>query len=439
MNFSCEVYPIYQFRSVMKALWIDSAVRLRLIVLVAVLGFDTSIAYSKSSRHSAHQSSTGVSSPQSAALADRTIAVETRIRYNDSLATLFSRLQINDLAALRYLQGLRHLNLHQSSQLREGSGLYAQRLPSGKLHELYVMIGHDKDTNTLHQLHLTRDSNSSSDSPTGFKHRMLTITPTQSVQMQQATIKRSLFQAADEAMIPDRIITQLAHIFRHDLDFYHQLQAGDRLRVHYEIFLHEGRYLDSGKVLSAELDNHGVLYRATWFGDDAQGLYGLGDYYSDNGKTTRKTFLQAPIAYTRISSGFGLRTHPFLHTWRMHKGVDFPAPQGTPVYATADGYVASMGHSGGYGNLVTLDHGKGYGTAYGHLSEFGAVSVGSRIRQGDVIGFVGATGWATASHLHYEFRINGQAVDPTTATMNTILPLEGERWLHFKQRVARYR
>jgi murein DD-endopeptidase MepM/ murein hydrolase activator NlpD len=138
-----------------------------------------------------------------------------------------------------------------------------------------------------------------------------------------------------------------------------------------------------------------------------------GSYYGFDGKSMKKAFLKSPIAFTRISSGFSMRLHPILGQWRQHAGVDLAAPAGTPIRASADGVVESAGVSNGYGNLVVLKHWAGYSTAYAHMSRFATgMRKGEKIKQGDIIGYVGSTGWATGPHLHYEFRVNNKAIDP---------------------------
>ena len=146
----------------------------------------------------------------------------------------------------------------------------------------------------------------------------------------------------------------------------------------------------------------------------------------------KKAFLKSPLEFTRISSGFSMRLHPISGKWKQHTGVDFAAPTGTPIRASADGVVASVGVSGGYGNLVVLKHWAGYSTAYGHMSRFAASTrKGSKVKQGDVIGYVGSTGWATGPHLHYEFRVNNVAQDPMKVKINQALALNAAELQRF--------
>ena len=224
-----------------------------------------------------------------------------------------------------------------------------------------------------------------------------------------ATIRSSLFAATDAAGIPDAIAMQLARVFATDIDFHTDLRKGDRLSVVYEMIYHSGELVAPGRIIAAEFVNGGRPYEAVLFRDDE----GLDGYYSLDGTNRAKAFLRSPVEFSRVSSGFGARFHPIFNNWRAHTGVDFAAPKGTRVLATADGQVVSAGMRGGYGNAVEIRHGNSITTLYGHLSAFAAgIHAGARVRQGDAIGYVGMTGWATGPHLHYEFRIAGIYQDP---------------------------
>jgi murein DD-endopeptidase MepM/ murein hydrolase activator NlpD len=191
---------------------------------------------------------------------------------------------------------------------------------------------------------------------------------------------------------------------------------------------HEGRAIKSGRLLAAEFINKGKSYRAVWFQDSE----GNGGYYTPEGKNVRKAFLRSPLEFSRVSSGFSMRFHPILQQWRAHKGIDYAAPSGTHVKATADGVVESVGRQGGYGNFVTLKHQGGFSTSYAHLSSFArGLRKGTRVHQGDVIGNVGMTGWATGPHLHYEFRVNDQVRNPLTVALPSALPISAQQLAAF--------
>jgi murein DD-endopeptidase MepM/ murein hydrolase activator NlpD len=225
--------------------------------------------------------------------------------------------------------------------------------------------------------------------------------------------------------MPDGVTMQIADIFSGDVDFHRDLRKGDRFAVVYEAFHHNGRLLKSGRVLAAEFVNDRKALRAVWFDDAEQGR---GGYFAPDGKNLRKAFLRSPLEFSRVTSGFAMRFHPILQQWRAHKGVDYGAPTGTRVRATADGVVDFAGTQGGYGKVVILRHHGGITTAYAHLNGFaGDVRRGARVAQGDTIGFVGATGWATGPHLHYEFRVNDQHRNPLTIAMPAAEPVPAER------------
>lgn len=240
--------------------------------------------------------------------------------------------------------------------------------------------------------------------------------------MRSGQIQASLYGATDAADIPDSIASQLAEIFSGDIDFHRDLRRGDRFSVVYEAFYHEGKLIKTGRLLSAEFINQGKRYRAVYFKDSL----GREGYFTPEGQSLRRAFLKSPLPFSRISSGFsGARYHPVLKEWRAHRGIDYAAPTGTPVRAVADAIVAYAGWQGGYGNIVILNHQKPYSTAYGHLSRFAAgVKPGKRVNQGDVIGYVGATGLATGPHLHYEFRVAGVQQDPLALKLPSSFALD---------------
>jgi murein DD-endopeptidase MepM/ murein hydrolase activator NlpD len=237
------------------------------------------------------------------------------------------------------------------------------------------------------------------------------------IAMKSSVVRSSLFAASDAAGIPDAIAMQLADVFSGDLDFYRDLRQGDRFTVVYEIHMLRGRPVRAGRLLAGEFVNQGRTLRA---------IHYQTSYYTPDGKSLRKAFLRYPLEFSRVSSGFGMRRHPIRGGWRAHKGIDYAAPTGTRVRATADGLVEYAGRKGGYGNVVILRHNGQYSTLYGHLSRI-TVRRGARVAQNDTVGLVGATGWATGPHLHYEFRIAGQARNPLTIAMPAAQPVPREQ------------
>jgi murein DD-endopeptidase MepM/ murein hydrolase activator NlpD len=240
--------------------------------------------------------------------------------------------------------------------------------------------------------------------------------------MRSGKIQNSLFGAMDAADVPDRIASELAEAFSGDIDFHKDLRRGDHFSVVYEAFYFDNRLIRTGRLMAAEFTNQNQTYQAIYF-EDPQGRDG---YYNAEGMSLKKAFLKSPMPFDRISSGFTSgRLHPVLQIWRAHKGIDYAAPTGTPVRAVADSVVSFVGKQGGYGNLVVLNHQQPYSTAYGHLSRFGkGIKRGSKVSQGQLIGYVGATGLASGPHLHYEFRINGVQKNPLAMNLPTAYPLD---------------
>jgi murein DD-endopeptidase MepM/ murein hydrolase activator NlpD len=246
------------------------------------------------------------------------------------------------------------------------------------------------------------------------------------VAMKSSVIQSSLFAASDAAGIPDSVAIQLADVFGGDIDFHRDLRKGDQFTVVYELHHLAGRPVRAGKVLAAEFVSRGKAFRAIHFGNG---------YYAPDGNNLRKAFLRSPLEFSRVSSGFGLRMHPIARAWRAHQGIDYASPTGTRVRAVGDAVVEHAGPRGGYGNVVILRHHGQYTTVYAHLSRI-AVKRGARIAQNDTIGFVGQTGWATGPHLHYEFRVGGQARNPFSIAMPAALPVAAKDLPAFRAHAA---
>lgn len=340
---------------------------------------------------------------------------EERMQRGDTLATVLARLQVDDPAAVDALRSNREARALY--HLRPGKTIRAQVTAEGELVSLAYLGGSE-----LYTLERTGEGFTVSRKPAQIETRTL---------MKSGEIRSSLFAAADAVDLPDAVAIQIADIFSTDIDFHRDLRKGDRFSVVYEALYHQGDLIKTGRVLAAEFVNQGRTYQAVYFENSA----GQGGYYTLDGRNIRKAFLRSPLEFSRISSGFtAARFHPVLKTWRAHKGIDYAAPAGTRVKATADGVVEFVGwHSGGYGNLIVLRHQSKYTTWYGHLSGFAqGLRKGSRVSQGDVIGYVGATGLATGPHLHYEFRINGVHQDPLRVAMPPAPPISARDRVAFE-------
>ncbi len=245
-------------------------------------------------------------------------------------------------------------------------------------------------------------------------------------------ISSSLFLAGQEAGLSDNLIMELVNIFGWDVDFALDIRAGDTFSLLYEEQYLDGEKLRDGKILAADFTNRGESYRAVLFTDPK----GNSQYYSEDGTSMRKAFLRSPVDFRRISSTFQReRHHPVLGKKRPHRGVDYAAATGTPIKAAGDGKVIFRGKKSGYGNTVMLQHGGKYTTLYAHMSKFrkGVVN-GSRVKQGQTIGYVGMSGLATGPHLHYEFRVNGTHRNPLTVKFPDAAPIPADYKSAFLQR-----
>lgn len=234
-------------------------------------------------------------------------------------------------------------------------------------------------------------------------------------------ISSSLFESGAEAGLSDKIIMNIAGIFAWDIDFVLDIRKGDNYYIQYEEVWQDGEFVMDGEIIAAEFNNNGRTVQAIRFKDDENRT----DYFTPSGDSVRKAFIRNPVDFTRISSNFNPnRRHPVLNTIRAHRGVDYAAPRGTPIKAAGDGKVIFRGKKAGYGQVVILQHGGNITTLYAHMSGFAAKArVGSRVRQGQTIGYVGATGLATANHLHYEYRINGVHRNPRTVSLPDAEPI----------------
>lgn len=342
-----------------------------------------------------------------------------QVKHDDTLSSLLDRLNIHNADAIEFLRRAPAASAF-SSQLRPGRTVLAKTSADGELLELLYQTGPDT------ALQVKREANA-------YRAEQVQVTLENRTLMKSADIQTSLFAATDEAGIPDAIAMQIADIFSSDIDFHLDLRKGDRFSVVYEASYNNGSLVKSGRVLTAEFVNQGKTYLAMLYRDQA----GHANYYTPEGKSLHKTFLRSPLEFSRISSGFSLaRFHPVLQTWRAHKGVDFAAPIGTRIKATADGTVTFVGTKGGYGNVIMLQHAGDTATVYGHLSHFASgLHKGQQVAQGEVIGQVGMSGLATGPHLHYEFRVHGEFRDPIKVAMPSSAPLTKAALAAFLQQV----
>ena len=252
----------------------------------------------------------------------------------------------------------------------------------------------------------------------------------------EGVIESSLFEAAAKSNIPESVIMDLASIFGWDIDFSLDIRKGDRFGIVYNELYKDDIKIRNGQILAAEFVNNGKVYKAVYYTDPQ----GKGDYFSEDGKSMRKAFLRSPVEFARVSSRFSnKRWHPVLSKWRSHKGVDYAAKRGVPVRASGDGKVKFVGNKGGFGRAIFIQHGGRYTTVYGHLNGFArGIRTGTKVRQGQTIGYVGSSGLATGPHLHYEFRVNGVHRNPLTVKLPEAKPVHPSFLENFKEKTSVY-
>ena len=342
---------------------------------------------------------------------------DERIQPGDTIQTILRRLGISDADLIAFLMSDEDAR-NVLRQLRAGRSLVATTNTEGQLTSLNLPVGRSAD-----RFIIERTAN-------GIEKIGETVAMVDTlVEMRSGTITHSLFGATDAAGVPESVANRFAQIFGTQIDFTRDLREGDRFSVVYETVFDQGVPISAGRILAAEFINQGqthtvVLYREA-DGNEA--------YYTPDGRGLNQAFLRYPLEFTRISSSFGRRMHPIHRNWRNHNGTDFAAPTGTPIMASSDGRVSFVGSQRGYGNTVILQHRDNYSTLYAHLNGFAkGLANGQRVRQGQIIGYVGMTGWATGPHLHYEIRINNVPHDPMKIALPQVQPLDKTELARFK-------
>ncbi len=328
------------------------------------------------------------------------------VKSGDNLALIFAR------------QGLSPQELDRLMRSDKSTAAFKRLMPgqqfefgihNGKLQQLVYKI------DDLSTLKVSRDADDNFVVATDTRQMETRVTNTTGV------IDSSLFLAAQAAGLSDNLIMELAGIFGWDIDFALDIRRGDHFTLVYEELFLDGQKKRDGNILAAEFVNRGKSYRALRYTDAS----GQSDYYSPDGRSMRKAFIRTPVDFTRISSRFGKRYHPTLKKRKNHHGVDYAAPRGTPIKAAGDGKLIHVGRKGGYGKTVIIQHGGKYSTLYAHMSRIKpGMRRGKRVRQGQIIGYVGSTGRSTGPHLHYEFRVNGVHRNPLTVRLPDAAPIK---------------
>jgi len=340
---------------------------------------------------------------------------EITVRSGDTLSKIFRRLGLSRSVPALLRLGDAGKSLHR---LRPGQTLHINRDDQGLRHLMYQPT-FGKETHYWRMLGGTYTVGQTS-LPIKLKRRTVS-----------GMIDRTLFEAGDDAGLSHAMILKLAYIFGWDIDFALEIRKGDRFKLIWDEHWIEGQHAKDGPILAAEFINQGRTYQALRY----VGKDGRADYYTPDGEYLRKQFLRTPVDFTRISSHFNpRRLHPVLKRVRPHRGVDYAAPTGTPVYAAGDGTVIHRGWKGGYGRAIFIRHGTRYTTVYAHLSRYArGLRVGSKVTQGQVIGRVGRSGMATGPHLHYEFRVDGIHRNPVKVKLPPLRPLRYVEQADFRQ------
>lgn len=334
------------------------------------------------------------------------ISVQMKVRRGDSMARLFAA---NDLSATD-LDSIMRLgdDTDQLKTILPGQLIDVTHDAQGHVLSLHTQI------DTAHVLDIR-------DAAQGYVARVSEIPTTIHTAYAHGVIENSLFDAASRAGLDDGVTMQLIHLYAWDIDFAHDIQSGDSFSVLYQKIQRQGQPIADGDILAAEFTTGGKTFKVIRY-TDPDGDTG---YYTPDGHNVRKALIRAPVAFSRISSGFSLhRLNPVLGYTRAHQGVDYAAPTGTPIKAAGDGRIIFRGRKGGYGNCIMIQHGGGYSTLYAHMSRFRrGLHVGSHVEQDQVIGYVGMTGVATGPHLHFEVRVNGVPRNPRTVKLPDAAPI----------------
>jgi len=328
------------------------------------------------------------------------------VRRGDTLGRLFAKahLSADDMRAILALGS----ETARLKRILPGQVITVSHDDDGRIQSLSLKLDDD------HKLEVEKAAN-------GYQASVINIPTETTLAYAHGVIENSLFDAATRAGLSDPVIMQLIHLFGWDIDFSHDIRSGDSFTVLYQKIHRQDEPITDGPILAAEFVTPGKTYRIARFTDPS----GHTGYYTPDGRNVRKELLRAPVTYTRISSGFSMhRMNPVLHIVRPHYGVDYAAPMGTPIVAAGDGYIVFRGQKEGFGRCIIIRHGGGYSTLYAHMSRFrSGLHVGSRVKQEQVIGYVGESGEATGPHLHYQIMVDSVPRNPRTVKLPSAAPL----------------
>ncbi|GGC00317.1 peptidase M23 [Marinobacterium zhoushanense] len=345
--------------------------------------------------------------------------IDYDVRSGDNLTSIFKR------------AGLSARDVYQISQATSENQVLSRLYP-GQTLSFLIQEGE------LQKLRFAQDRLNSVEivrTEAGYDTQIVSRTPDIKTHIVSGTINSSLFVDAARAGLSDNMIMQMAQILGWDIDFALDIREHDRFRVLYEEKYLDDEKIGEGDILAVEFVNQGETFAAVRYTDSN----GNSNYFTPGGHSMRKAFLRSPVDFRRISSGFNpSRLHPVLGTKRPHRGVDYAAATGTPIKASGDGKIIWRGTKGGYGRAIIIQHGGNITTLYGHMSGYkSGLSTGSRVKQGQTIGYVGMSGLASGPHLHYEFRVNGVHKNPMTVKLPHAEPVPKSEQAAFKQQASR--
>ena len=366
-----------------------------------------------------------------AANSDTSFVQHEKIRRGETLSSLLSRMGVNDDEIAGFVR--RDRTARGLLELRPGRTVSATLSADRSVESLNYRLGSEGTLDQAKRLVIRR-----SDGRLEAVEEPLQLE--RSVEIRSAEVRRTLAEALEAADIPDSLVTRMGDIFGTEVDLRKDVRRGDRLRVVYQTVREAGSLEPPTveRILAVQFRGGQRKLEAVWF-DRGNGN---GDYYSFDGRSLSRTFLASPLEFTRVSSNYTeARLHPIFRDWRAHKGVDMHAPIGTKVRTTADGTIKFIGRQNGYGNVIIVQHNARYQTLYAHLNDFAqGLEQGSRVLQGDVIATVGMTGWSTGPHLHFEFHIDGEHVDPMAAIeQSPVRLLQGDEKARFTEVAAQFR
>ncbi|UZE95854.1 OapA family protein [Alkalimarinus alittae] len=344
------------------------------------------------------------------------------VKKGDTLSTLFKKAGFNDGFMYQVIAG--HKRNKQLANIYPGETLAFLRNSNDELTQIRLQ------RNQLDSLVVSRGEDGK------FTSEEVSIEPEVQLAYAEGEIDSSLFLAGQKAGLKQSMIMELANIFGWDIDFILDIRDGDKFNLVYEELYIDGNKIGEGKIIAATFNNQGRELKAVLYKDKK----GDENYFTPEGHSMRKAFLRTPIDFARISSHFNLRRkHPVLHTIRAHKGTDYAAGRGTPIKATGDGKVIHAGRKGGYGKAVVIQHGQKISTLYAHMSKYArGVRTGSRVKQGQIIGYVGSTGLASGPHLHYEFKVNGVQKNSVKVKLPQANPISKNEMAEFKKQTNLY-